>query len=317
MLACAAGPAAAHRLAPALLEITQLEPELYGVRWKLSRLQAPGGAPQVALPRHCSKTGEAALELGDRSVTERWTVSCPGGLVGARIAVEGLGESRIDVLFVAALGVAGSHRTVLRASDPSWVIPERASQSDVLRGYGALGVAHVAGGLDHALLVAGLVLLAAGARALLVAVTAFTLGHSLTLALATLDVVRLPQGPVELLIAASVLLLACELAAGDRDGWLRRRLALLAAGFGLLHGLGFASALRAAGLPAGDVPLALLSFNLGIELGQLAWVAAILLARSAWRALPRAPAALAHAPVYAMGAVAAWLCFERAAGLVP
>ena len=148
------------------------------------------------------------------------------------------------------------------------------------------------------------------------AVTAFTLGHSLTLALATFDVIRLPQGPVELLIAASVLLLACELAAGDRGGWLRRRPASLAAGFGLLHGLGFASALREAGLPAADVPLALLSFNVGIELGQLAWVAATLLARSAWRALPRAPERLAYAPVYAMGTLAAWLCIARAVGLV-
>ena len=314
-LVCVAAPVAAHPLAPALLEITEIAPETYALRWKLSRQQAPGAAPRVLLPARCVTATAVARTFDERSVSERWTVSCRGGLTGSRIAVEGLSESRIDVLLVAALGAGGSHRTVLRASAPSWVVPARATVGQVLRGFGALGAAHVATGLDHVLFLVGLVLLVAGGRALLLAVTAFTLGHSVTLALAATDVVRLPPGPVELLIAASVLLLACELAAGDRGGWLRRRPASLAAAFGLLHGLGFASALREAGLPAGDVPLALLSFNAGIEAGQLAWVAAILLARHAWQALPPAPAWLARAPVYAMGAVAAWLCIGRAVGL--
>jgi hypothetical protein len=309
---CGAAPAAAHPLAPALLELVEVGPERYAVHWKLSRRQAPGRAPSVALPAHCAPAAQPSTTLAPDSVSERWQVRCPGGLTGSRIAVRGLAASRIDVLLVAELARAGSHRTVLRAGAPSWRVPARASRLDVLRGYGSLGVAHVAFGLDHALFLVGLALLVAGGRALIGAVTAFTLGHSLTLALAATGALRLPQGPVELLIAASVLWLACELAAGDRGGWLRRWPAPLAAGFGLLHGLGFASALLDAGLPAADLPLSLLSFNAGIELGQLGWLAAALGLCAAWRSWPSAPAWLASAPVHGMGVVAGWLCVGRA-----
>ena len=181
-----------------------------------------------------------------------------------------------------------------------------------------MGFEHLLGGADHLLFVLGLVLLLRDGRRLLGAVTGFTLGHSVTLSLATLGFVQVPSAPVEVGIAASLFWLATRLA---REGQGGERLAHpfgLAAALGLLHGLGFAGALAQAGLPSGEIPLALFAFNLGIELGQLALVAALLALRAALRPLAaRMPGWLARAPAYAIGTTAAALVFERvAAGLL-
>jgi len=194
--------------------------------------------------------------------------------------------------------------------------PGREAQIDFTHA-SELGVTIAGDRLDHLLFELGLVLLVSGGRRLLAAVTGFTLGHSATLSLAALGLVRVPQGLVEVGIAASLFWLATRLAreqpAGERlpDPW---RMPAL---FGLLHGLGFAGALAQAGLPDGEIPLALFAFNLGIEFGQLALVAALLALRAAlrpWSA--RTPAWLARAPAYAIGTTAAALVFERvAAGL--
>ena len=184
--------------------------------------------------------------------------------------------------------------------------------------YATLGVAHILTGLDHLLFVAGLLLLARTPRRLVETVTAFTVGHSITLTLAVLDLVRVPVAPIELAIALSVFWLAVELARTPRRPTLvQRRPSLLAGLFGLLHGLGFAAALQAVGLPSGDVPLALVAFNAGIEAGQLGFVAVCLLAAAALRRLPLAwPRWARELPLYAMGSLAAFWCFERAAALL-
>jgi hydrogenase/urease accessory protein HupE len=173
-----------------------------------------------------------------------------------------------------------------------------------------LGIRHILGGPDHLLFVLGLVLLVRGRRALAATVTAFTAGHSVTLSLAMLGVVHVPPAPVEALIAASIFVVAVEL---RRDGATGRRPWWMAGTFGLLHGLGFAGALAQVGLPDTDIPLALAAFNVGIEIGQLLFVAAVLsiglllrgrLAR--WRAVP----------AYGIGTLAAFWVFERVAALV-
>jgi HupE/UreJ protein len=162
------------------------------------------------------------------------------------------------------------------------------------------------------------VLLAGATRRLLATVSAFTLGHSVTLSLAALGMVDFPPRAIEVAIAASVLLLAVELARRPAAPTLmRRRPWAMAAAFGLLHGLGFAGALREAGLPAGEIPLALLSFNIGIELGQVAFVLAVLaLGRAAARPVERIPAWLRRVPVYGMGSLAGYWWLERALALV-
>jgi hydrogenase/urease accessory protein HupE len=190
---------------------------------------------------------------------------------------------------------------VIDADHPLFRLPARAERSETIVSYLRLGFRHIFGGFDHLLFIAGLVLLVRSRRALLATVTAFTLGHALTLSCAALGFVRPPVAPIEVAIAASVFWLAVELA--DRTERTLRP-ARLAFGFGLLHGFGFAAALSEGGLPSVDVPLALASFNAGIELGQLAVVGVLLVCVPALRRLERPLA-------YAFGAVAGFWLIER------
>jgi hypothetical protein len=203
---------------------------------------------------------------------------------------------------------------VLRATDASFVVPARPGRLDVFRCYAGLGVEHVLTGADHLLFVLGLLLLVPSLRPLAKTVTAFTVGHSITLSLVALGVAAAPARPAELLIALTVLMLAVELARPPAGVTLLRRVpwapALVC---GLVHGLGFAGALREIGLPSGDVPVALFSFNVGIEAGQLAFVGALLAVAGIGRALRvRLPVWFRLVPVYAMGSLAACWCFQRA-----
>jgi hypothetical protein len=164
----------------------------------------------------------------------------------------------------------------------------------------------------------GLLLWVHGRRRLVATITAFTVGHSVTLSLAVLGVVAFSARWVEVAIAFSLLVLAAELArpASPAPSPLGRRPWMLALCFGLLHGFGFAGALAEAGLPIGEIPLALFAFNAGIEAGQLAFVAGVVLLRPMVERLAvGSPAWLPRAPVYAMGSLAAYWCFERGAAL--
>jgi len=179
-----------------------------------------------------------------------------------------------------------------------------------------MGIAHIFGGFDHLLFVLGLVLLVSSAARLVKTITAFTLAHSLTLGLATLGLVRVPQAPVEAAIALSIVFLARELIERRRGNpsLATRRPWLMSFGFGLLHGFGFAGALSAVGLPQGDVPLALAGFNAGVEVGQLLFVsAALLVFAGARRVADRTPVWVRTAPAYGIGSVAAFWMIARAA----
>ena len=179
-----------------------------------------------------------------------------------------------------------------------------------------MGVKHILLGIDHLLFVLGLVLIVRSTPRLVKTITAFTLSHSITLALATLGFVHVPQAPVEAVIALSILFLASELARRNRgeSGLTARRPWLVAFSFGLLHGFGFAGALSEVGLPETDIPLALLLFNLGVEAGQLLFVAAVLALLWCGRRLATsAPRWLQDAPAYAVGSLAAFWLIERVA----
>ncbi|WP_085212552.1 HupE/UreJ family protein [Methylomagnum ishizawai] len=219
-----------------------------------------------------------------------------------------------------ALADGRSVRHVLTADHPEFQVPEREGALDVMAGYGRIGFEHILGGVDHLLFVLGLVLLVRGGKRLLWTVTAFTVGHSLTLALAVLGFVHVPQQPIEAGIAFSIYMLAVELAPRpERKPNLMDRCPWLIAGlFGLLHGLGFAGALAEVGLPEGEIPLALFAFNIGIEAGQLVFVGVVLLVLAGVRALPvRWPGLVAHVPGYALGTVAAFWFFQRLAASLP
>jgi hydrogenase/urease accessory protein HupE len=241
-----------------------------------------------------------------------WEIACSGGLVGKIVGVEGIAASRADVLLRIGLTDGRSLRHVLTGDDPNFKIPGRESQLSVLASYIKLGVEHILTGFDHLLFVLGLTLLVGYGRLLLWTITAFTLGHSVTLALAVLGFVSFPPAPIEAGIALSIYVLGVGLARTDRKTLLRTYPWFVAGLFGLLHGLGFAGALAEVGLPEGEIPLALFSFNLGIELGQLAFVGLVLVLWALLRRLPFAwPRIVQLLPVYAIGSLAAFWFFER------
>ena len=306
----------AHGLEPALLSLRETPGGLFEVTWKSSALRLPGADVQPALPARCrTASSPVAIDEADR-LRRRWTLDCgPAGLTGESIAVADLAVAKIDALLRIERLDGETIQTVLTARAPSFTVPAQPGRGDVLRSYASLGIEHILTGPDHLLFVFGLLLLAPVPRRLMQTITAFTLGHSITLSAAALHVTAVPARPVEVLIALSVLILAVELARDVPERTLLRRFPwVMAAGFGLLHGLGFAGALAEAGLPAGDIPLALVSFNVGIEIGQLAFVGTLLaggmlLAR--W--LPAAAIRSMRPAVYVMGILAAYWCFERVA----
>ena len=319
-LVLVASPAAAHRLAPSLLAIDEAADGAIAVSFKMARQQPSGAEVAPELPESCEPIERPQVEGDAQSVTVRWTARCAAGLVGARVGVRGLAESDTNTIVRIALRDGRRVQAVLHAGAPSLVVPERASALAAFRDYLRLGALHIATGFDHLLFVFGLVLLARGLTPLLWTVTAFTAGHSVTLSLAALGLVRFPTGPIELAIAATILVLALELARGeraDRESALRRRPWAVAFAFGLLHGLGFAGALASVGLPQEEIPVALFSFNVGIELGQVGFVATVLALRRLFApALVAAPAWLARVPVTAMGSLAVYWCLDRGAQLL-
>jgi hydrogenase/urease accessory protein HupE len=272
------------------------------------------------LPVRCVE--HSAPRVGESSgprLTWRWRVDCGAhGLVGERVGIDGLRERRTDALLRIRLADGRLIQAVLRGDQSALTVPVRMGRLDITRDYLGLGFEHIVTGLDHLLFVLGLVLLVRGRRRLLWTITAFTVGHSVTLSLAVLGIVRIPTAPVEVLIAITIFVVAGELTREHpaREGWMRRAPWAMAFAFGLLHGLGFAGALAQVGLPAAEIPLALFAFNVGIELGQLLFVGVVLAARATLGALPvRWPPASARIPAYAIGSLAAFWVIDRVRGI--
>lgn len=309
-------PARGHGLDPALLSLVGAGDGTFAVTWRTSAMRLPGSDVRPILPRHCRAGSASPPEATLEHVTLRWSIDCgAAGLVGQTIRVQDLEAARINALLRIEQPGAATVQVVLSPRHDAFVVPAQPTALDVVRSYVVLGVEHILAGPDHLLFVLGLLLLLASPRALLKAVTAFTVGHSVTLSAAALGLTAVPSRPIEVLIALSVLALAVELARdAGRDTAMRRFPWLVAIGFGLLHGFGFAGALAETGLPPGDIPLALVSFNTGIELGQLAFIAAVLGSGAlVWRAMPAVAAGARRPAVYAMGILAAFWCFERTA----
>ncbi|HET9766993.1 MAG TPA: HupE/UreJ family protein [Thermoanaerobaculia bacterium] len=285
--------------------------------WKRPLLLRVGVRLEPVLPGRCRPATPRIEAEEETALVARWTVDCGrGGLAGEKVAVRGLGEAGSDALVRIALADGGSFRAVLGPDASSFLLPSVQDRAGVAAAYLALGTEHLLTGWDHLAFLLGLVLLVGSRRRLLGTITAFTLGHSVTLSLAALSLVRLPPAPIEAAIALSILALAVELARRDRPTLIGRRPWLMAAGFGLLHGLGFAGALAQVGLPPQEIPFALLSFNVGIELAQVGFVAAVIALGMALRPLlRRLPAWSTAVPTYAIGTLAACWVLERLAAI--
>ena len=305
-----AHPARADDLRPGYLEWTEQAPSQWQVTWKAPLLGGLATRSKPVLPKGCT-VARAQRQFVGPTVVETFRVRCTAPLAGRMLGLAGLESGFTDALLrVAPLGQP-VQAARLTPQQPQVMAATRASASSVWRTYLGLGFEHILLGFDHLLFVVALVLLIGGWRRLVATVTAFTVAHSLTLAATTLGLVSVARKPVEICIALSIVLVAREiLRPPNTEPTLARRApALIAFAFGLLHGFGFAAALAEIGLPEGEVPLALFAFNVGVEFGQLAIVAAMLaaiamVARFAtnWQR----PATIAGA--YAIGAVAtAWL----------
>jgi hydrogenase/urease accessory protein HupE len=308
---------AAHEIRPAYLELRQTGPETYDVLWKV-----PGRGTDLRfgvyarLPQNCAKVGEMRTSVVNNAFTDRWSVQCNGGLAGGIIYVEGLSSTVIDVLVRVERLDGSSQVTRLTSSFPSFVVEASPRRFEVARTYLVLGIEHILTGVDHLLFVSGLLLLVTGVRRLLLTVSAFTLSHTVTLTLATLGFVHVPPAPVEAVIALSILFVAYEVLRKSENpsGLAQRKPWLVAFSFGLLHGLGFAGGLSAAGLPAGHIPLALGFFSAGVEVGHFSFVTVALL--TIWlvrRWTSRVPAWSWRIAPYAIGSVASYWLIARLA----
>jgi hydrogenase/urease accessory protein HupE len=316
LLLGAADAALAHRLSPAFFGLTEIAPNVFQVQWKVSISGGLAATLEPQVPDGCALSAPVRTYVVEDMRFQHAQMTCAEGLAGREFEVAGLPATQTDVLLrVDYLDGSSSNRR-LTPDAPRALIPERPSAVEVIRTYTVLGVEHILLGIDHLLFVLALLLLVRGFGKLVATVTAFTVAHSITLGAATLGFVRMPSAPVEATIALSIVFLASELArrrAGAADTDLLARFPwIVAFSFGLLHGFGFAGALSEVGVPASAVPLALLFFNVGVEIGQLIFIAVVLVL--GWlitRAALRAPTWWPRAAAYAIGSASAFWLIER------
>jgi len=314
-------PARADEFKPAYLQLTQLAPETYDVLWKIPAIdesttlrvkpQFPDGTEALTPVRSTFSRGVTV---------QRWRIRVPQGLDGKAIVFSQLSETRIDVLArLVRLGGRVQLERILPVS-PRFVAKSSPGSLEVVKTYTILGIEHILTGFDHLLYVLGMLILVGGWRRIVVTMSAFTATHSLTLTAAALGWVHVPQPPVEACIALSILFVAREIiqAHRGRPGITARCPWVVSFTFGLMHGFGFAGALAEVGLPQSSIPIALLFFNVGVEIGQLMFVGAVLTVIAVgWRTAQRLrlsqPAWLWRVAPYAIGAVASFWLVERVA----
>ena len=315
VLLAALPSARAHEARPCYLELKEVAPNRYDVLWHTPVLAGMRLPVQLKLPDGARNVAEPSVqELTDSLLERRWIDAGPDGLAGRRIEFPGLQLTITDVL-VRIERLDGTRSTeFVRPSRPSIEIAAPRGTLATVSVFLAQGIEHILLGVDHLLFVLGLLLLVRTPWMLVKTITAFTVAHSITLAIATLGYAHVPAAPLNAAIALSILFLGPEIIRAWHGGtsFTIRHPWVVAFAFGLLHGFGFASGLAAIGLPQADIPLALLMFNVGVEIGQLAFVALILLLVRAFKVLqvhwPR-PAALL--PAYVVGSLGAFWMIQR------
>ena len=314
-----AHPAAAHDVRPAYLEINETSPGRATLLWRTPDTGGTSFPVGLELPAGVhSLEAVTVVEPGGVHVERRTLDLGRGGLQG-RIAFRGLDTTALDVIVRLTRADGRSTTEVVRPGHPWLDVGASRGRLGTLRDFVVQGIAHILSGPDHLLFVFGLIFLVRSPWRLAKTITGFTLAHSLTLAVATIFGVRLPAPPLEAAIALSILFLGPEIIRQSRGetSFTIRNPWVVAFAFGLLHGFGFASGLAVAGLPRADVPLALLGFNGGVEIGQLAFVAVVLLAGRAVGASRVAWSRFAEAlPAYAVGSLGAFWLIERVAAML-
>jgi len=334
MLVTASVHVRAHGLAAAFVSIETADDYEADVLIKLPQIEGRTSELSVRFSDDCEALTEPTrIERKDGAI-ERWTIRCERPLTGMEIELVGLNAILGEALVEFRSPDTQGWSTVVRRGLPATRLGVRSSQGlDSRTGYLRLGIEHILSGFDHVFFVLALMLIVwrtrspygrrAVSKTMLATITAFTVGHSVTLAAATLGVVRLARAPTELVIALSVLLLAVELARDDRSTLTMRFPWIVAFAFGLLHGFGFAGALAEIGLPRDGIAAPLLLFNLGVELGQIIIVLAAASALGVASAVAGKRQLAAgrrsffdRAVIYGIGTLTAYWCFERSLGWI-
>lgn len=311
---------AADEFSPALLDITERPGGWVDVIWKVPVRGSKTLAIKPVLPAALVQIGAgASRKVAGAQVDMASYKNNSPSLTGLTLQIDGLAATPIDVLIRIALDDGTEHSAILRGGIESYTIPERPTWYELSVSYWKMGTIHILEGFDHLFFLLALLLIVTGLWPLLKTVTAFTLAHSLTLALATLGIVHIPSVPTEAVISLSILFLAVEivrksagqLTLSEKRPW------LVAFIFGLVHGLGFAGALSEIGLPPYEVPLALLMFNLGVETGQVMFVVTVaLLLAGLNKSNEKAGLVVVRTAPYAIGGLAAFWTIERIAAFV-
>lgn len=302
-----------HNLAPSLLSMQETTENHFSVTWKTPRFTSVPVLLEPILPSTCNAVDSRKWRYEGTGVRIDWFVLCEAALHGQIVGMKGLEENQSTALIRIRWRNGDIAQDLLSATNPVMRISGKISGAEVAVKYISLGIEHILGGPDHLLFVLGLLLLVREWRYLLATITAFTIGHSITLVMVSLNIIEYPVALIEFLIALSIFVIAVELSR-EADGrhWLRKYPWYAAGGFGLLHGMGFAGALREVGLPTNELMLALFSFNVGIECGQLMFVSVIfLLLYGASRFHLTERYQFKWLVTYLIGCTSAYWCFDR------
>lgn len=308
-------PATADEIRPALLDIKEQNTGLFAVTWKVPTRGDKVLAITPKLPDSLELMGSvSALDIPGARIEHATYKNNTESLTGKNIIIVGLSALQTDVLLQIQLQDGSTHSAILRPGSPEFIIPQQASKLEVAGSYWRMGAEYILEGFDHLLFVFALLLIVSDIAPLLKAVTAFTVAHSITLALATLGIVHIPSAPTEAVIALSIVFLAAEIVHQHNGimGITERSPWLIAFIFGLFHGLGFAGALSEIGVPQHEVPLALFMFNIGVETGQVLFISVVLAVISLLQRLPvRIPQGAWRVLPYCIGSLASFWVIQR------
>ena len=317
LLLCVLGTASADVFRPAYLELRELGDDRYDVLWKVpAQGMSQRLSVYVAFPEGTENLTEPQPFISEGAWLETWRIHHPGGLVGKTVRIEGRAAGVTDIIARVERLDGSSQVEKLTVGAPQFEVRAPAGAYEIAWSYTVLGVEHILAGIDHLLFVFALLLIVKGGKRIVLTITAFTIAHSITLISATLGWMSVPGPPVEAIIALSIVFVAAEVLRGlqGNPGLTARAPWVVAFSFGLLHGFGFAGALAETGLPQTSIPVALLMFNVGVEIGQLIFVAIVLLLAAVGRRLLKQPPAwTVPAAAYSVGALAAFWTIERVA----
>ncbi len=307
---------AAHEIRPAYLQLIQIDENTYEAYWKVPILGEmvpkinpifPAGFQLEQLNRP-NKTGGAIVY----SYLLRSEIALPG----QRLFIDGLDKTLIDALLTIKYLNGETVSILLQPDKDAIIIPGESKLIDIIKTYTILGIEHILLGFDHLLFVLALILIVNSNWKIIKTVTAFTLAHSITLSTAALGWIFIPGPPVEAVIALSIVFLALEIVLNlkGKETLTSRQPWIVAFIFGLLHGFGFAGALSDIGLPQQNIPWALGFFNIGVELGQIAFIVVVILITKALNMKKNWPIATKLIPAYGIGSIACFWLIERIVG---